>query len=656
MKSKRLIYLVVVLLLVFGGVAAQASEPTAANFVALRKKTHNEFAVGSTSQARKVFYYERTFGVTEVAFLADTAHIYNPEGVGLDNAGNLWVAETLGARLLKYSGDGTFLKSIGTAGRVWLADNKHISVPMDVAVDSANNVWAVDQNSHRVVKFDANGNFLMQLGVTWESGSDNAHFNCPFGIAFDSVGDIYVSDTCNRRIQVFQSNGQYSATIGVTDVPGSDNAHFNSAWRIAIDTDDNLYVADLGNERVQIFDSSHNHIATLGVTGVLGDDNAHFNNPRGVAVDANRIYVADGGNHRVQIFDRMTRSYQTTLSIGGGTGNYQFNWPGDVAVDSAGNIYVADELNSRVQKFNSSLTYVRTFGTTDVPYLTDRYHYNMPYGVAVDDAGNIGLVEDERRGHRFIKLDASGVPMFTIGVAGMKGSDETHFGNPRGVAFDTSGNIYVVEEWNHRVQIFSSDGAYLSTLGTGWGTGPYQFKYPDGVVVDNSGNIYVADSENHRVQIYNSSRIHVATLGVTGVAGSDNSHFNEPNDVEVDASGNIYVADTANHRVQKFNSNRVWQMTLGNGYFWDPIGVAVDLDGNIYVADTSNNRVQVFFGSGDIMTTIGGSWGSQVDQFRHPTGVDVDIEGNVYIADKYNHRIQKYAPGTLVYLPFARRN
>jgi DNA-binding beta-propeller fold protein YncE len=78
--------------------------------------------------------------------------------------------------------------------------------------------------------------------------------------------------------------------------------------------------------------------------------------------------------------------------------------------------------------------------------------------------------------------------------------------------------------------------------------------------------------------------------------------------------------------------------------------------GNIYVADTYNNRVQVFFGSGDYMTTIGGSWGSQVDQFRYPTGVDIDIEGNVYIADMHNHRVQKFAPGTLVFLSVVRLN
>jgi len=606
-----------------------------------------------TSVLPKLFWYEQTYGETEVAFLADTAHLYNPTGVGVDGTGNLWVAEILGARVLKYSGDGTFLMSIGTAGRVWLADNKHVSAPADVAVDSAGNMWVVDANSHRVVKYDADANYLTQLGVTWEGGSDNAHFAKPVGVALDASGNIYVSDEWNHRVQVFSSNGAYGTTIGVTGASGSDNAHFDGPAHIAIDQDDYLYVADGANHRVQIFDGSHSYVATLGVTDQPGSDNSHFNIPMGVAVDANRIYVTDS-NHRVQIFNRATRNYQTTLGTGGGSGNYQFDWPGDVAVDSAGNIYVADQLNHRVQKFDSSLVFMRTFGTTDVPYLTDDYHYNMPWGVAVDADGNIGIVEDDFRGHRFIKLDASGVPQFTIGVAGVKGSDEAHFANPRGVAFDGSGNIYVADEWNHRIQVFSNSGSYQTTLGTGWGTGNYQFKYPDGVAVDDSGNIYVADSGNHRVQIYNSSRVYVATLGVTGAAGSDNSHFNEPNDVEVDASGNIYVADTWNNRIQKFNSSRVWQMTLDQ--FWGPCGVAVDLLGNIYVADYWNNRVQVYAASGALLTTIGGSFGSQVDQFRHPTGVEVDAEGNVYIADKDNHRIQKYAPGALVYLPLAMRN
>ncbi len=613
----------------------------------------------------KFFVYERTFGETEVAYLADNTHIYNPDGVGLDGAGNLWVVEGAGARAMKYTTDGTFLMSIGTAGFTAIADETHFASPRDVSIDSAGNVWVTDMGSNRVVKFDPAGNYLTQLGINWEGGSDNAHFNGPVGVAFDSAGNIYVSDFYNHRVQVFDSTGFYSTTIGVTGESGSDNAHFNTPNHISIDASDNLYVVDERNHRVQIFDGSHNYVATLGVSGVPGSDNDHFSYPRGVAVDTDRIYVSEG-NHRVQIFDRATHAYQATLGTGGGSGDYEFDWPTDVAVDSAGNIYVADVLNRRVQKFDSSLALVHTFGITDVPYLTDGYHYNQPVDVAVDESGNIAIVEDWGRGERLIKLSASGVPLFTIGQAGVPGSDNDHFADPFGVAFDASGKIYVAECGNHRVQIFSSNGVWGARLGIGFGTGNYQFKCPSGVAFDSSGNIYVADANNHRVQIFDSSRLYTATLGVTGQAGSDNSHFNWPNDVEVDASGMIYVADTFNHRVQKFNSNGVWQMTLGttgtcgydNTHFCEPWGVAVDPAGNLYVAEKFNPRVQVFDSSGAYLTTIGGSWGSQDGQFRELYGVDVDTDGNVYIADLLNHRIQKYAPGVPVYLylPLLMRN
>jgi sugar lactone lactonase YvrE len=658
MKPTRIFHLAFVTLLALGLALSQASEMAGAYFGGDGNRVLEDASLAGPSR----FWYERTFGETEVAFFADTEHIYNPEGIGLDASGNLWVAETLGARVLKYSGNGAFLDSIGEAGRVWLADNQHISQPQDVAVDGDGNVWVVDQNSHRVVKFNPAGNFLSLLGVTWEAGIDNDHFNNPRGVAFDSEDNVYVSDVGNHRIQIFDQTGSYQTTIGVTGVSGADNTHFSSPWRIAVDEDDNLYVADLDNERVQIFNSSHNYVATLGVTGVLGDDDSHFNNPRGAAVDTDWIYIADGGNHRIQIFDRATRAYHATLGDGPGI-DYSLNWPGDVAVDTAGNIYVADELYCRVQKFNSNLEYVRTFGTTGVPYLTDEKHYNLPVAVAVDDSGNIGIVEDEFRGHRFIKLDSSGEPLFTLGEAGVNGSGVNHFANPSDVTFDAEGNIYVVDQWNHRIQIFDSDGGYMNTLGTGLGVGPYQFNFPSGVAVDGSGKIYVADTENHRVQIYDGDRIFIGTIGISGVPGSDDLHLNWPHDVEVDSDGNIYIADTLNRRVQVFDSSRAWKMRLGETGVWgdgslhfsEPFGVAVDLQGKIYVADQLNNRVQVFSGGGTYLATIGGSWGAQVDQFRYPTGVDVDADGNVYIADKFNHRIQNYAPGDLLFLPLAMR-
>jgi hypothetical protein len=147
-----------------------------------------------------VFRSEQTLGQTGIPYLADTAHLYSPVGIGTDAAGNLWVAEGYGARALKYSGSGTFLLSVGTPGLVYLADETHLAGPADIALDSAGNFWVADANAHRVVKFDASGNYLMQLGVTWETGADEDHFDQSSGLAVDSADNLYVSDFNNHGL------------------------------------------------------------------------------------------------------------------------------------------------------------------------------------------------------------------------------------------------------------------------------------------------------------------------------------------------------------------------------------------------------------------------------------------------------------------------
>jgi sugar lactone lactonase YvrE len=642
----RLLYTVIVIcsLVLSGSPAASAQE---------REQPQSPQVV--TGLPGTVYRYEQTFGETGVAYLADNDHLYGPHAAALDNEGNLWITEGTGARAMKYAPDGTFLTSIGTAGMSYLADETHFVQPGGVVVDSQDNVWVVDTISARAVKFDASGNYMSQLGITWEGGSDNAHFDLPIGIAVDSADNIYVSDLNNHRIQVFESNGYYSTTIGLTGNPGPGDDQFSSPYLITIDDNDYLYVADNQNHRVQIFDETHTLVSTLGITGECGGwgDNDRLCEPRGIAVGNGYIYVTESGNHRVQIFDSTTYSYTATLGIGGGSGDYQFNWPTGITVDSAGNIYVVDLLNHRVQKFDASLTLVDTYGVTNEPYLTDGYHFNQPFDVAVSSTGDIAVVEAWGRGHRLVVLDAAGVPLFTVGEPGVAGDDNEHFGEPDGVEFDAEGNIYVADCANHRVQIFDTNGMWVARIGTGWGEGNYEFKCPSGVAVDNVGNIYVADSDNHRIQIFDSSRVYSDTLGVTGVPGSDIDHFYWPQDVEVDSDGNIYTAEWYNHRVQKFDSNGNWQMTLGVtgecGYdfdhFCEPYGVAVDAAGNIYVAEKFNYRVQVFDASGAYLTTIAGTNSDQTGGLRESYGVDVDASGNVYVPDMLNHRVQKFTPG-----------
>ena len=274
------------------------------------------------------FRYVRTFGETEVAYLADTGHVNFPYGVAADGT-NVWIGETFGHRALKFTSAGAFVSAIGTAGGatgpVWEI--------ADLAVDSGGNTWIVDGG--QVIKFDVAGSEVSRL---WRDDDPNTHLQIATGIAFDSAGNIYVSDgapwwslnTGNHRIQVFDPAGNYLTTIGSSGTAGAGNLQFHGPHHIAI-YGNVLYVADGGNHRVQVFNvtnaSAPVYVGTIGVTGEQSDDNAHLNNPSGVAVDANYIYVADRWNNRVQVFARSNR---------GGTSRR--SGPGAAETPSSGNL------------------------------------------------------------------------------------------------------------------------------------------------------------------------------------------------------------------------------------------------------------------------------------------------------------------------------
>ena len=225
-----------------------------------------------------------------------------------------------------------------------------------------------------------------------------------------------------------------------------------------------------------------------------------------------------------------------------------------MAVDTLGNLYVADFVNTRVQQFDKNRTYLRTYGVARVPYLTDDYHYNNPIGVAAAADGSLYIAEDN--GHRLVKLNAAGQPLWTVGVPGLKGDWDyanDKLDNPGDIALDATGRVYVADRWHGRIQIFNPDGSYYATLDNG-GTSENQVGCPTGVALAPNGYLYVTDPWSERVQIFDRNLLHVATMGTPGEAGSDNGHFDEPEDVAVDSRGMSYVSDRNNHRVQVFNA------------------------------------------------------------------------------------------------------
>ena len=269
-----------------------------------------------------------------------------------------------------------------------------------------------------------------------------------------------------------------------------------------------------------------------------------------------------------------------------GKGDGEFEMPSGIEVDSAGNVYVADTGNSRIQKFDAGRASITAWGS----YGSGNGQFILPYGVAVDSAGNVYVADTGNS--RIQKFDAGGA---FIGTWGSLGPDNGQFNYPYDVAVDSAGNVYVADTHNNRVQKFDAEGTFITTWGS-FGRGNGQFIFPNGVAVDSSGNVYVTDTGNSRIQKFDAGG---AFIGTWGSVGPGNGQFDYLRGIAVDSAGNVYVADSGNSRIQKFDADGAFITAWGsdgsgNGQFINPYGVAVDSTGNVYVADTGNGRIQKF--------------------------------------------------------------
>jgi DNA-binding beta-propeller fold protein YncE len=267
-----------------------------------------------------------------------------------------------------------------------------------------------------------------------------------------------------------------------------------------------------------------------------------------------------------------------------GTGNGQFKSPKTIAVDSSGNLWVADTENNRVQEFNSKGEYLTKFGTEG----TGNGQFKSPRGIAIDSSGNLWVTDSSNS--RVEKFNSKGEYLSQFGTSG---SGNGQLSGPSGLAIDASGNLWVVDTNHFRVQEFNSKGEYLTKFGSA-GSGNGQLSLPTGIAIDTSGNLWVVDTENRRIQEFNSKGEYLSKFGSNG---SGNGQFKSPSNIAIDSSGSLWVTDTNNSRVEKFNSKGEYLTQFGaegagNGQFKSPKGIAIDGAGNYWVVDSGNNRVQ----------------------------------------------------------------
>jgi uncharacterized protein (TIGR03437 family) len=581
-----------------------------------------------------------------------------------------------------------------------------------VAFGSAGNLYIADQANNLVLR-SSNGTVTVIAGngrpgfagFSGDGGpATSATLSAPFGVAVDSSENIYIADSHNYRIRKVSPDGTITTVAG-NGTPGfsgdggpATSAQLNAPYGITLDAAGNLYISDTGNSRIRrVSGGIITTIAGNGTMGYSGDGgpaaSASLNQPLSVTLDAaGNYYIADTDNNRVR---KVSAAGVITTVAGNGIAGFsgdggsatgaELDFPGAVALDAAGALYIADAFNGRVRKVFAGLI-VTAAGGVNGGFSGDggpatAASLGEPIGVALDGAGNL-YIADECNGrirevsNGTITTVAGNGSGFFSGDGGAATSATLHY--PGGVTPDASGNLFIADTFNSRIRKVS--GGMITTVA---GNGSFGFSgdgvaatraslsYPLGMATDAASNLYFADSGRIRKLSPSGTITTVAGNGSAGFGGDNgsatNASLNFPSAVALESTGNLYIADTRNNRIRKVSPGGIITTVAGNGtagYTGDggaainaainaPGGVAADAAGNLYIADTQNQRIRRV-SNGIIQTVVGtGSQGSSGDGgpatsagLSFPNALAVDNAGNLYFGDDHT-RVRKVSGGAI---------
>jgi YD repeat-containing protein len=367
-----------------------------------------------------------------------------------------------------------------------------------------------------------------------------------------------------------------------------------------------------------------------------GSGNGQLNRPEGTAIDSSgNVLVADFYNGRIEKFS-PSGAFLTTCGTWG-TGNAQFREPDGIAINqSTGNIYVADTGNNRIEVLTASCAYVTSFSATGSGALSG------PIGIVLDSSGDV-WVSDHGHNH-LVEFSAEGTLIREVGSAG---SGNGQLSGPEGIAI-SEGSIFVVDAGNYRVEQFSSTGAYLGQFGAK-GSGAGQLEGPSWIAANpSSGNLYVSDTAGHRLEEWSPAGRFLTEWGTWGAT----HELSFPVGITIGATGTLYIADKWGNKVSSWTSpeagaadlspaSQIGSAGTGEGQLKYPHGVAIDGEGNRWVADSGNNRIEKFSPKVGFVAAYGKE-GSGNGEFKNPWAIDVNQStGNVYVSDANNHRVEE---------------
>ncbi len=536
---------------------------------------------------------------------ATSASIKGPFGVAVDAPGNIYIVDYYNNRIRKVDAFGviTTVAGNGTTGPYsgdgGAATSASLYGPTGISVDASGNLFIAVQNNQRVHKVNASGIITTvagngTAGYSGDGGTATAAtLYFPSGVFIDVAGNIYISDNNNNRIRRVNTSGVITTVAG-NGTPGysgdgglATSASLKYPFGTSVDVAGNIYIVDTYNGRIRKVDTT-GVVSTVAGNGTsyFGDGGvataASLAGPAGIFADSSgSILIADRNNHRIR---RVDASGVMTTVAGSGTAGYSGDAgsavsanlfePYDVAVDPSGNMYIADSLNNRIRKVDTSGVITTVAGNGTAGYsgdggLATSASLNKPIGIATDLTGNIYIADSSN--NRIRKVDTSGVITTVVGngTAGYSGdgglATSASLNKPSGIATDLTGNIYIADSSNNRIRKVDTSGVITTVAGDG--TAAYSgddgaatsasINFPTGVFVDTVGNIYIADYFNHRIRRADVSGI-ITTIAGNGLAGysgdegpAASASLYYARHVFADAGGGIYIADSNNNRIRK---------------------------------------------------------------------------------------------------------
>ncbi len=642
---------------------------------------------------------------------AVAAQLAQPEGIAVDPAGNLYIADAANHRVRKITPAGVISTVAGNGHPGFSGDNgpataAQLNQPYDVALDAAGNLYIADYGNQRVRAIGTSGNITTvagngSSGTTADGGPATAALlTGPRNVATDAAGNLYISDFDGHRVRKVAPGGTISTVAG-TGLAGfsGDGGPATAAQLafpagLALDGANNLYIVDSTNIRIRKVFAVSGTIGTVCTQQSFGMPNIELT---GLAANAaGNLYIPERGNSFVW---QLTPAGALTLVAGAvGSGGFigdgqpalqtVLSVPVEVTLDPAGDLYISE--THRVRCVTAATGIINTvagngaFGFAGDGGSALSAVLNSPAGLAFSN----GLLYIADLSNQRVRQIAANGTISTVagnGLASYSGDGlpaiSASLDAPNGLTFDTSGNLYIADADNDRVRSVALSGIITTFAGSGpvsgyGGEGEpatlTPLNTPEGVVADLSGNVYISDTDHHRViQVDPSGNIH--TIAGTGTPGDAPGELYGPTGLALDNAANLYIADTRNHRIQMLTPGGTVSTITGtgtSGFSGDggtaaaaelsyPSAVAADASGNIYIADTGNNRMRLVTTDGKINTVAGtgnatynGDTGAALDiALSNPGGVAVDSQGNVWIADTGNNRVRMLAATQAVVTP-----